>query len=312
MDLKIEDKYMWRALQLARNGEGRVSPNPMVGAVITCHNRIIGEGFHAYYGGPHAEVNAIRSVAESDTPLLKEAIIYVTLEPCAHFGKTPPCANLIVSTGIPKVVIGSLDPNPKVAGKGVKILEDAGVEVTTGVLESECRSLNKRFMKAHEAKRPWILLKWAQSADGLMAVLNEQGQIAPVKFSTPLSLVWMHRERGSTDAIMVGSNTESIDRPTLTTRLWGGKSPKKYVAHEVEDVRNFVENLYKEGITSLMVEGGPTLLKSFLEAELFDEIRLEINPRLLHSGLPAPRLPEGLKLVDSFNCRDNNIFIFRR
>ena len=245
---------MNRALQLARNGEGRVSPNPMVGAVITHGTRIIGEGFHAFYGGPHAEVNAINSVRKEDLPLLKESTIYVTLEPCAHHGKTPPCANLIVEKGIPRVIIGSLDPNPLVAGKGVKIIRDAGVDVSCGVLEKECVDINRRFMKAHSLSFPWITLKWAQSADGFLATYDDSGNPVPVKFSSDLSSVWMHRERGKQDAILVGANTERIDHPKLNVRLWGADSPKKFVAEGDFDCLEFVKRLRQDGITALMVE----------------------------------------------------------
>ena len=303
---------MSRALQLARNGEGRVSPNPMVGAVITHGDRIIGEGFHAFYGGPHAEVNAINSVKEEDRHLLKDSTIYVTLEPCAHHGKTPPCANLIVNTGIPKVVIGSLDPNHLVAGKGVKILEDSGIEVEKGVLEKECMELNRRFMKAHSTTLPWITLKWAQSADGYIAGVNGNGDFYPVKFSSVLSSIKVHRERAAVDAIMVGANTEKIDHPQLNVRLWGGNSPAKYVAEGNIDCRDFAENLRKEGITSLIVEGGAKLLKSFINEGLYDEIRVEISPEILGKGLKAPALPSGLKLFSTEKCRDNIIQLYRR
>ena len=303
---------MRRALQLARNGEGRVSPNPMVGAVIVHANRIIGEGFHAFYGGPHAEVNAINSVKEEDRKLLKDSTIFVTLEPCAHHGKTPPCANLIVNTGIPKVVIGSLDPNPLVAGKGVKILQDAGIEVQKCILEEECKELNHKFLKAHTREIPWITLKWAQSADGYLAAINKEGSCSPVKFSSPLSSVWMHRKRSGFDAIIVGSNTEKIDHPQLNVRLWGGNSPKKFVAHDIEDLQAFLKLIRKEGITSLMVEGGRKLLLAFLKQGLYDEIRRETSPVILKNGLKAPELPSDLLLADKEICGDNLIETFRR
>lgn len=303
---------MKRALQLARNGEGRVSPNPMVGAVITHGDRIIGEGFHAFYGGPHAEVNAINSVKDEDRPLLKESTIYVTLEPCAHHGKTPPCANLIVNTGIPKVVIGSLDPNPLVAGKGVRILQDAGIIVENGILEKECKELKHKFMKAHTGELPWITLKWAQSSDGFMAAVDKEGSPIPVKFSSSLSSVWMHRKRAGFDAIMVGGNTDRIDNPQLTVRLWGGNSPKKYVAHEIENLREFLTKLRQENITSLMVEGGPTLLNSFIKEGLYDEIRIETSPSMIGKGLKSPCLPTDLQLKEKEFCRNNLIETYRK
>ncbi|MCH5227799.1 MAG: bifunctional diaminohydroxyphosphoribosylaminopyrimidine deaminase/5-amino-6-(5-phosphoribosylamino)uracil reductase RibD [Muribaculaceae bacterium] len=303
---------MRRALTLARNGEGRVSPNPMVGAVIVNNGRIIGEGFHAFFGGPHAEVNAIKSVKEEDRPLLKDSTIYVTLEPCAHHGKTPPCANLIVETGIPKVVIGSPDPNPLVSGKGVKILENAGVEVISGVLEEECNLLNRRFLKAQKSDMPWITLKWAQSEDGFMAAQDEKGDCKPVKFSSPMSSVWMHRERSLHDAIMVGANTENIDHPLLNVRYWGGNSPKKYVADSNIPLERMLKDMRKEGVTSLMVEGGPTLLNSFITKGLYDEIRIETANFMMGKGLKAPDVPDDVSVAESYYCRDNLIEIFRR
>ena len=303
---------MRRALQLARNGEGRVSPNPMVGAVIIHGTRIIGEGFHANYGGKHAEVNAIESVRPEDRHLLKDSQMYVTLEPCSHYGKTPPCANLLVKTGIPQVVIGTLDPNKLVAGRGVKILRDAGIEVSVGVLEKECQELNKRFMKAHSSDRPWIILKWAQSADGYIAAIGEDGLPQGVKFSTPVSSIWMHRERANVDAILVGENTEKLDNPQLTVRLWGGNSPRKYVATGRIDCKKFVEDLRKDGVTSLMVEGGAGILHSFINEGLYDEIRIETSPIKLCSGLKAPSIPDNMELATLEVTGDNIIEIFRR
>ena len=290
---------MKRALQLAQNGEGRVSPNPMVGAVIVHDGRIIGEGYHAYYGGPHAEVNAINSVKPEDLPFLKDSTIYVTLEPCAHYGKTPPCASLIVEKGIPNVVVGTLDPNPLVAGKGIKILNDAGISVKEGILEKECQEINRRFMFAQTSERPWIILKWAQSSDGFIASYDVNGQSIPVKFSSPVTSVWMHRGRSKVDAIMVGSNTESIDHPRLDVRLWGGNSPKKIVAKNSLDLDLFLKDLRKEGVTSLLVEGGAELLNSFISKGLYNEIRVETAPMILHEGLKAPLLPQDIKLVES-------------
>ena len=303
---------MRRALQLARNGEGRVSPNPMVGAVIVHGDRIIGEGFHANYGEAHAEVNAINSVKESDRELLKDSKIYVTLEPCAHYGKTPPCANLIVDSGIRDVVIGSLDPNPLVAGKGVKILTDAGVSVKVGILENDCMELNRRFMKAQMSDIPWITLKWAQSKDGFLGGYNKTGDMIPVKFSSPVSSVWVHRERALSDAIMIGGNTERTDHPRLDNRLWGGNSPKKVVAHFNKDIKTQLKELRKEGITSLLVEGGASLLQYFLDNDLYDEIRVETNPACLNDGVRTPKMPSHLIRIANERCGDNYVETFRR
>lgn len=300
--------FMRRALQLARGGEGRVAPNPMVGAVVVADGRIIGEGFHRTFGGPHAEVNAIASVREADRHLLHEATIYVTLEPCSHYGKTPPCAKLIIDTGIPNVVVGAPDPNILVAGRGVAMLRDAGINVREGVLVEECMVLNKRFMTAHILGRPWILLKWAQSIDGFMAGIDNEEKPYPVKFSSPLSSVWMHRERASVQAIMVGRNTLEIDKPQLDVRLWAGKDPIKVDCPHNADIPKILESLHLSGINSIMVEGGPTLLRSFLVQGLFDEIRVETSPVALGRGLKAPALPDNLPAALSSSieeCRDN-------
>ena len=307
---------MRRALQLAHGGEGRVAPNPMVGAVVVARGRIIGEGFHRTFGGPHAEVNAIASVNETDRPLLKEATIYVTLEPCSHYGKTPPCARLIIDSGIPRVVTGAPDPNPLVAGRGIRMLREAGIEVTEGMLLKECLDINRRFMTAHTCGRPWIQLKWAQSADGFMAATDMNGNPLPVRFSNPLSAVWMHRERTMAEAIMVGANTAAIDKPRLDVRLWSGRNPRIIECTHRMDLHALLERLHSEGISSLMVEGGPTLLSSFIREGLFDEIRIETASRALGSGLPAPdinrQLPFPLKQAFSFKCRGNDITVFRR
>ncbi len=308
-----DQTYMRRALQLARNGEGFAHPNPMVGAVIAAPDgRIIGEGWHRQWGGPHAEVNAIASVKEADRPLLKDSTIYVTLEPCSHYGKTPPCARLIIDTGIPRVVVGAGDPFPKVAGRGIRMMREAGIEVTEGVLAEECRALNQRFMAAHTLGRPYIQLKWAQSADGFMAS-GQPGTYRPVRLSTPQSAVWMHRERAKADAILVGTDTVISDDPALTVRLWPGADPLKVTwdsprlpgdarirrgRHVLLDsampLDEAMKMLYADhGVTSLMVEGGAETLRRFIAAGLWDEIRTETSPDIIGAGLPAPPLPPG-------------------
>lgn len=309
--MTADERYMARALQLARQGEGHVSPNPMVGAVIVARGRIIGEGFHRRYGEGHAEVNAIASVAPADAPLLHESTVYVTLEPCSHYGKTPPCARLLIERGVRRVVVGTLDPFEKVAGRGVAMLRKAGIEVLTGVLERECRHLNIRFITAHTRHRPWVMLKWAQDANGYMGDGERR-----VTFSTPETLRLMHRERSRVDAIMVGARTVALDNPSLDTRYWSGRSPLRVVLDEqlsimhvqpapklltdgrptlvynaihsdtsgaVEFVRldnchdldAILADLYRRGITSLMVEGGPTVLRAFIDANLDDRRRIE-------------------------------------
>ncbi len=319
----IDEKYMRRALQLARLGAGHTSPNPMVGAVIVGPDgRIIGEGWHRKCGEAHAEVNAVASVA--DPELLRDSTIYVTLEPCSHYGKTPPCANLLIERGIPRVVVGCLDPFVKVAGRGVKLLQEAGVEVVVGVLEQECRALNCRFMTAHTTGRPWVQLKWAQTADGFIALPPEAGE-NPLHMSTPVTMRLMHRQRALCDAIVVGANTARIDNPSLTTRYWPGRSPLRvilsrhlsipndlnllndglptivyngvknetvgpveYVKMDTADPRCWLEDLYRRGVTSVMVEGGTQVLQGLIDAAIWDEARIEISPRRVGQGVTAP------------------------
>lgn len=318
--IEIDEKYMRRALQLARQGGGHASPNPMVGAVVVHDGRIIGEGFHRCCGQGHAEVNAIASV--QDHSLLHESTIYVTLEPCSHYGKTPPCAKLLIDKGVKRVVVGTFDPFEKVSGRGVAMLREAGREVLVGVLEDECRELNRRFFTAHTTGMPWVQLKWAQSADGYLA--NEDGT---VRFSTPLTLALMHSERSMADAIVVGAGTVKIDNPSLTTRHWSGISPLRVVLdrnlsipsdcqllndggktlvynEKKEEVDNNVEwtkldttepeswlrDLYHRGVTSVMVEGGANVLQQLLNAGIWNEIRIETAPTALGGGIKAPQV----------------------
>lgn len=302
MNRNDDERYMRRALELARCGAGEAHPNPMVGAVITAPDgRIIGEGFHRKYGGPHAEVNAFASIRVEDRPLIASSTIYVTLEPCSHYGKTPPCASLLINQGIKRCVAATVDPNPRVAGRGLKMLADAGIEVEEGLLREECRALNVRFFTAHTLKRPWIILKWAQDEYGRLAA--EDG--SHLKISTPITLALMHRERSECDAIMVGSGTLVADNPSLTTRNWPGKSPRPVIfesprisAPEIREKLHVMKRnpiildpakplednmklLYEEhGVTSLMVEGGRKLLDSFMARGLYDRIRVEsIQPK---------------------------------
>lgn len=305
-DLNIEaqrmdrdERFMRRALDLARSGAGHVSPNPMVGAVIVAPGgRIIGEGYHRRYGEGHAEVNAMASVDVQDLPLIKESTIYVTLEPCSHYGKTPPCAKLLCDKGVKRCVVGIGDPNPKVSGRGIKMLRDAGIEVTENVLRDECEAINERFFTAHTKRRPWILLKWAETSDGAMNAPDG----SPIEISSPATRALMHRERSMCDAIMVGTGTLLADNPTLTTRNWPGHSPRPVIfdSPRIKDERiknqlnifsrepiilnartPLEENMHllyeRYGVTSLMVEGGRTLIKSFIDSGLFDRIRIERN-----------------------------------
>lgn len=319
----VDEKYMRRALQLARQGAGHTSPNPMVGAVIVGPDgTIIGEGWHRKCGEGHAEVNAVASV--SDPSLLKDSTIYVTLEPCSHYGKTPPCAKLLIERGIPRVVVGTLDPFVEVSGRGVAMLREAGVEVVVGVLEQECRMLNRRFLTAHTTGRPWVQLKWAQTADGFIAALPEAGE-NPLHMSTPVTMRLMHRQRALCDAIVVGANTARIDDPALTTRYWPGKSPQRvvlsrqlsipdnlrllhdgmptivyngmknetigvveYVKMDSDDPMAWLTDLYRRGITSVMVEGGTRVLQQMIDARTWDEARIETSPRRVGHGISAP------------------------
>ena len=220
---------MQRCIEIAQNGLGTTAPNPMVGAVIVHQNKIIGEGYTSPYGGPHAEVNAIKSV--TDTSMLKEATLYVTLEPCSHFGKTPPCADLIVQHQIPKIVIGLLDPHEKVAGKGIKRLKDSGCKVTVGVLEEKCREHHKRFITFHDKKRPYIILKWAETADGFIAPVKEKRTSNPQPYwiTNTRSRQLVHKWRSEEQAVLVGTKTVIEDNPTLNVRKWKGKNPLRVV-----------------------------------------------------------------------------------
>lgn len=328
--------YMGRALQLAAMARGFTSPNPMVGAVIVARGRIIGEGYHRRCGGPHAEVWAVRSVAEADRPLLREATVYVTLEPCSHYGKTPPCADMLVAQGVRSVVVGCADPNPKVSGRGVARLRDAGIEVTVGVLENECLALNRPFMVNQILGRPYVLLKYAVSADGFMDV-ERTADAPPARFSTPLTLQSMHRLRAQCDAILVGSATAIADNPSLTVRGYAGRQPRPvvidrrgrvpatanifgreealYLTSEIRTdlppaVRQIeiasdagpaaiVAALRAEGIASVMVEGGAQLLGAFIDSGVWDDARIEMSPVALGAaGCAAAPLPRGTAEVE--------------
>ncbi|EJF10918.1 bifunctional diaminohydroxyphosphoribosylaminopyrimidine deaminase/5-amino-6-(5-phosphoribosylamino)uracil reductase RibD [Pontibacter sp. BAB1700] len=318
-----DELYMRRALELARLGSGYIYPNPMVGCVVVHEGRIIGEGWHRKFGGPHAEVNAIASV--QDKSLLPKSRVYVTLEPCSHFGKTPPCVDLLISSGIRDVVICNTDPNPKVAGRGIKKLFDVGARVKVGLLENEGLELNKRFFTFHTQKRPYILLKWSESADGFISGPNNQ----QVQISGPLSRRLVHKWRSEEQAIMVGSHTAAGDNPRLDTRFWPGHSPLRVVIdrklqlpghlhlfdkslptivytyqqreqqHEnlayVQLRENepllpqLMQDLHQRQVLSLLVEGGTYLLKSLLKENLWDEaICFKSQTCVLREGTPAP------------------------
>jgi diaminohydroxyphosphoribosylaminopyrimidine deaminase/5-amino-6-(5-phosphoribosylamino)uracil reductase len=313
---------MIRALELAENGTGNVSPNPMVGCVIVQGESIIGEGFHQVYGGPHAEVNAVLSVANPE--LLQNSTVYVTLEPCAHWGKTPPCANLLVEKRVKKVVIAAHDSNPLVGGKGIEILRNAGIEVETGLLEKEARWQNRRFFTQIEKQRPYVILKWAQTSDGFVA--REDFSSKWISGSQSRQLV--HKWRAEEDAILVGKNTAIYDNPSLSVRDWVGKNPLRVVLDsklelpgdlnlfdqsipticyngiKTESSKNLefvnlgpdfsvadvLKDLQSRKIQSLIVEGGSRVLAKFIESNLWDEARVFTGKSSFNAGIPAPKL----------------------
>ena len=296
-----DERYMRRCLQLAANGRMESRPNPMVGAVIVAHDRIIGEGYHIRCGEAHAEVNAFASVRAEDEPLLKEATIYVSLEPCAHYGKTPPCADLIVSKGVRRVVVGCVDPFAKVKGRGIQKIREAGIEVTTGVLEEECRWLNRRFFTFHQQHRPYIILKWAQTADGY---IDDHGK--PLAISTPFTSMLVHKLRAEEDAIVVGRVTDEREHPRLDVRYWSGPSPIRFVLSHDFTQEQLLSACRERQLQSLIVEGGRHTLMSMIEQGLYDEIRIETAPIVIGGGTAAPSLPAELRLL-SQECYDGNI-----
>lgn len=282
--MKTDIKYLRRALQLARLGEIGAHPNPMVGAVIVDPDgKIIGEGYHRKCGEAHAEVNAIAD-AERRGADLTDSTIYVTLEPCSHWGKTPPCSLLIIEKRIPRVVIGCVDPFAKVCGRGIEMLREAGIEVELAPEEiaAECRDLNRRFFTAHTLRRPYVALKWAETADGFVDRLRTPAE-QPLAISTAAGRIAVHRYRSTFDAIAVGSGTETMDRPRLDARLWpGGRTPQRVHINSAEPLDQQLTRLYESGITSLLIEGGPTLQRSFIDAGIVDEIRREVSPTSLN------------------------------
>lgn len=323
--MNIREQFMQRCLTIAKQGLGRVAPNPLVGCVIKHNGKIIGEGFHEKFGSAHAEVNAINSVAEES--LLADSTLYVNLEPCSHFGKTPPCADFIIQKKIPRVVIGTEDPNPLVAGRGIQRLKDAGVEVAVGFLEKKCRYLNRRFFTYHIKHRPYIVLKWAQSADGFIA--PDTGNQVWLTGDTSKMLV--HKLRSEEQAILVGRKTVDIDNPQLTVRLWKGANPLRitldrnltlsrsknifnndaptlilneketHVSKNISLVKidfgknvleQAMEILYKKNIQSVLVEGGAETLKHFVEQNLWDEAHVFFTTHKFGNGLSAPELAQ--------------------
>lgn len=346
-----DKKFMQRAIQLARCGEAATMPNPMVGAVIVCDGNIVGEGYHRRYGGPHAEVNAVEC-ARSNTEWISGrqgqdgrefagCTMYVTLEPCAHWGKTPPCCDLIAKCGFDRVVVGMQDPNAKVNGEGIRRIREAGIEVETGVMEEECRALNPCFLTYHGSHRPHITLKWAQADDGTMGCRMPGG--GRMKISTPFTEMLVHRLRARCQAIMVGTNTMLADKPLLNTRLWRGRSPLRVtidrrgrlgtaeptgqdigvetLVYGNEILPEILFDLHKRGVQHLLVEGGSKLLQSFVNEGLWDDARVEIShvpdakpmaeeeeglvaaPQLHHAKQCGEYVVDGNKLLIFINTR---------
>ena len=303
---KEDEKYMRRCIQLAKNGQQNAKPNPMVGAVIVYNGRIIGEGYHVRCGAGHAEVNAFASVRQEDEPLLAESTMYVSLEPCSHYGKTPPCADLIIKKGVRRVVIGCIDEFAEVQGRGIRKLEDAGIEVVVGVLENECKILNRRFFTFHREQRPYIILKWAQTANGFI-----DDHFQPTAISNGFTRMLSHKLRAEEDAILVGRVTDERDHPQLTVRDWNGENPKRLVIDRSHPLN--IESLHAHGIQSLIVEGGAKTLRSFIDNNLWDEIRVETNLMMtVAEGTIAPTVPKNAKVADVQTFDGNTIIIYRK
>ena len=335
------EHFMQRCFQLAQNGLGHVAPNPLVGAVIVHKGRIIGEGFHAQYGGPHAEVMAIRNCKQPE--LLPQSTLYVNLEPCSHFGKTPPCADLIIEQQVPHVVVCNLDPFPEVSGRGIAKLREAGVQVETGILENEGEHLNRRFFTFHRKKRPFILLKWAQSANGLL----DGNDHTPVKITSPLSDQRVHQWRTQEAGILVGYRTALKDNPRLTARLFPGKNPLRmlidpklalpktlhlftdgeptlvfnavkegkegpitYIKTETDNLTDLLDQLYVRNIQSLIVEGGARTLNAFINENLWDEARIFTGQHAISEGTAAPTLTH-VHLVNTENSDGDTLHVFK-
>ncbi len=318
--------YIAHCIEIARRGEYFVAPNPMVGAVLVDSNgTIIAEGWHEKYGEGHAEVNCFRHLETSKYRDLEmsKCTLFVSLEPCSHYGKTPPCAKLIIEKGVGRVVVGMLDPNPLVAGKGVKMLRDAGIEVIVGVLEDQCRELNKRFLCLHEKHRPYVILKWAQTSDGFIDIKRTSG--SPIKISTPATKEIVHRMRAENMAIMVGTNTVLLDNPRLLNTHWTGRNPirvtidrhnripadarifsddsETIVYRDRTDWPFILSDLASRNIHSILVEGGTTLLNHILDTGIWDEIHVEVAPELtIGDGVKAPQIP----LPDTFETVDGH------
>ncbi|MCK7590851.1 bifunctional diaminohydroxyphosphoribosylaminopyrimidine deaminase/5-amino-6-(5-phosphoribosylamino)uracil reductase RibD [Subsaxibacter sp. CAU 1640] len=335
--MKIHEKYIKRCIEIGKNGLGTTAPNPMVGCVIVHNDNIIGEGYTSPYGGNHAEINALNSV--EDKSLLKQSTLYVTLEPCSHFGKTPPCSDAIIRYQIPKVVIGTIDTHSKVAGKGIEKLKNAGCEVLVGILEEECKIHHKRFFTFHNKKRPYIILKWAETKDGFIAPKSKTEQ-KPVWITNEISRQLVHKWRAEEQSILVGTNTVVEDNPSLTVRDWTGKHPIRVVLdknlkldttlnvfnNDAETIILSDENinfeqplakqicaiLFQKDINSVIVEGGRQTLQTFIDENLWDEARMFVGNQMFQEGTKAPivsgkLLSEEHILEDILRIYDNGL-----
>ena len=338
-----DELYIQRCFELARLGTGKVSPNPMVGAVLVYEGKIIGEGWHKAFGQAHAEVNCFESVRAEDRKLVPQSTLYCSLEPCSHFGKTPPCVDLILAQKAPRVVVANTDPNPLVAGKGLAKLREAGVEVIYGVLAEEGAWLNRVFFTWISKKRPYIILKWARSVDGF---LGRKGERTPV--SNPLAQRMVHRWRAESDAILVGAVTAKIDDPQLDVRHYFGKNPMRVLLdgkgttpierHLLSDEKptlvfgpyrpglsiqktfvpcenqapmtNVIEILAQKNLASLLVEGGATVLQQFIQQGLWDEIRIIVSPHPLKDGIEAPQVPAGAVLREQYLLGTDMVYLY--
>ena len=303
--ITTDEKYMRRCIQLAENGIQGARPNPMVGAVIVANDRIIGEGYHVRCGEEHAEVNAFASV--KDESLLKDATIYVSLEPCAHYGKTPPCADLTIKKGVKRVVVGCIDPFTEVKGRGIEKIRKAGIEVEVGVLEKECQWLNRRFFTYHSKHRPYIILKWAQTANGFI-----DNHFKPLMISNEQTQMLSHQLRAEEDSILVGHTTFDRDHPSLNVRHWHGPNPKRIVLTHDRPLPQLMDDLYQHGIQSLIVEGGCQTHESIIQAGLWDEIRMEVAPITVSDGTRAPQLPSDIRLLSKKEYGENTMSIFSK
>ncbi len=304
---RIDEIFMRRCLQLAENGRQNAKPNPMVGAVVVCKGKIIGEGYHVRCGESHAEVNAFSLISSSHEMLLPQSTLYVNLEPCSHYGKTPPCADLVVRKGVRRVVVGTIDPFARVQGRGIRMIRDAGIEVTVGVLEAECKALNKCFFTFHQQRRPYIILKWAQTSNGFI-----DGHFRALAISTPYTKMLCHKLRAECDAVLVGRVTDEREHPLLNVREWYGKDPLRLVLSSEKKIEDFLSELYAGNVQSLVVEGGAQTHQSFIDARLWDEIRIETSSIKVERGTRAALLPPDAVVYDEHTFGSNTIQWFRR